>query len=86
MFKKRPTTNFFGSAVKNQRIARNISLNDFAKLLEYDPGNWHKVESGKLKPPGHLVEKSSILLGYSHLGIERVKQLARRDYLPEELW
>ena len=76
----------FGRYVRSRRLSKNIKLRDFAKRLDFDAGNWYKVEIGRIKPPAALIPKIGQILNLNFLGIEQLKNLAKKDYLPEELW
>lgn len=41
----------FGEFMKNQRLARDLTLRDFCRATGEDPSNWSKVERGILPPP-----------------------------------
>lgn len=41
----------FTEIVKERRIALELSLREFGRLVEEDPSNWSKVERGLLAPP-----------------------------------
>jgi len=41
----------FGEFIKNRRIARDISLRQFCKNIDYDASNWSKIERGLQNPP-----------------------------------
>jgi transcriptional regulator with XRE-family HTH domain len=41
----------FGMFVKEMRTKKGMSLREFCRLANLDPGNWSKVERGKFPPP-----------------------------------
>jgi transcriptional regulator with XRE-family HTH domain len=41
----------FGAFLKQLRIARNLSLREMCKVINYDPSNWSKIERGIISPP-----------------------------------
>ena len=41
----------FGRFVKEMRTRKGMSLREFCRLANLDPGNWSKVERGKFPPP-----------------------------------
>ncbi len=41
----------FGEFIKEKRLALDLSLRKFCKLLDEDPSNWSKVERALLLPP-----------------------------------
>ena len=41
----------FGQNLKNARIARNLSLREICKKINYDASNWSKIERGIISPP-----------------------------------
>ncbi len=41
----------FGEFIKEKRLALDLSLRKFCKLLDEDPSNWSKVERALLPPP-----------------------------------
>jgi transcriptional regulator with XRE-family HTH domain len=41
----------FGDFIKDRRLARDLSLREFARRIGEDPSNWSKVERGILPPP-----------------------------------
>lgn len=44
-------TNAFGEAIKARRSQLRLTLREFAKRSEMDPGNASKIERGRLAPP-----------------------------------
>lgn len=54
----------FGKALKEHRVAANLSLRDICKKANYDPSNWSKIERGKLSPPSdkETLEKWALAL------------------------
>ncbi len=44
-------TNAFGEAIKARRAQLRLTLREFARRSEMDPGNASKVERGRLAPP-----------------------------------
>jgi transcriptional regulator with XRE-family HTH domain len=62
---KQETESRFGAYFQELRKARRITLRDFCKKAQADPGNISKMERGILQPPQH-----DILLRYAEaLGV-----------------
>ncbi len=54
----------FGSYIREKRIAKGISLNDFSRLLDISPAYWSRVEREMDKPPSNeLIENAAKLVG-----------------------
>ncbi len=41
----------FGQNLKKARIAKNLSLREICKKINYDASNWSKIERGVMSPP-----------------------------------
>lgn len=41
----------FGAFIKDVRIKAGLTLRAFCRAMEFDPGNWSKIERGILPPP-----------------------------------
>ena len=41
----------FGDYIKELRLRRRIGLRTFCELIDADPGNYSKIERGRLAPP-----------------------------------
>lgn len=46
-----PSTSAFGEAIKARRAELRLTLREFAKRSEMDPGNASRIERGRLAPP-----------------------------------
>ncbi len=58
----------FGEFLRERRIKLRITLREFCLNHDLDPGNWSKLERGKLPPP-QSTKKLAQIAGY--LGIEK---------------
>ena len=58
----------FGEFFKSKRIEKGLTLREFCKKHNLDPGNISKMERGLLKPPG---SKEKLEVYASFLGIKR---------------
>ncbi len=57
----------FGNFFKQKRVERGLTLREFCRINEKDPGNISKIERGLLPPP----QTKEILIGYAAaLGIK----------------
>jgi transcriptional regulator with XRE-family HTH domain len=55
----------FGAFIKELRKKRGLSLREFCRLANLDPGNWSKVERGLFPPPRNpkvIEDIASVLL------------------------
>lgn len=41
----------FGTFVKEVRIKNGLTLRGFCRIMNFDPGNWSRIERGILPPP-----------------------------------
>lgn len=57
----------FGNFFKQKRISRGLTLREFCRIYELDPGNISKVERGLTKPPQ---SKESLAKYAAMLGIK----------------
>lgn len=57
-----PTTNAFGEAIKARRAELRLTLREFAKRSNMDPGNASKIERGRLAPP----QREEVLARVAH--------------------
>lgn len=70
----------FGDFVRASRKGLGISLRQFCKDLEFDPGYWSKVENSIMMAPR---EKEKLELIADFLGVERNELIesARRSWI-----
>lgn len=68
----------FGGFVKERRLALDLSLREFCKLIEEDPSNWSKVERGILPPP-QLIEKLNLIAKVLQLKKNKEEYVALLD-------
>ena len=50
----------FGKFIKQQRLAKKLTLRNFCRQLNEDASNWSKVERGKISPPQDKQKLSKI--------------------------
>ncbi|OGG86987.1 hypothetical protein A3B87_03360 [Candidatus Kuenenbacteria bacterium RIFCSPHIGHO2_02_FULL_39_13] len=55
----------FGQNLKKARIAKDLSLREICKKINYDASNWSKIERGIIAPPadGKILSKWAKALG-----------------------
>jgi DNA modification methylase/transcriptional regulator with XRE-family HTH domain len=54
-----------GEFIKQERTRRELSLRDLAAKVKCDPAYLSRIESGRVKPSGRLIQKLAPVLGYS---------------------
>lgn len=67
--------NTFGEKARARREELEMTLRDFAEAAKQDPGNWSRVERGKLPPPKDLdsLELICNVLRYERNSVERME-------------
>lgn len=53
MTKKSKNLELFGNYLREKRIEHRIGLREICRKVNFDPGNWSKIERGKLPPPNN---------------------------------
>lgn len=69
----------FGEFIKDKRLAMDLSLRKFCKLLNEDPSNWSKVERGLLSPPQEE-KKLKNIAQILHIKIDSDEWKKLKDY------
>ncbi len=79
----------FGAFIQETRIQAGLTLRGFCKLTGLDPGNWSKIERGKLPPPKSkkvLSEIAGVLrLAEGSEEWHQLFDLARISFIPKDL-
>ena len=83
------TMSDFGAFVKETRERKGLSLREFCRLANLDPGNWSKVERGLFPPPKNRQSISDIagvlLLEQGSNEWSRLFELAAVGHIPAGL-
>jgi len=58
----------FGKLLYDLRIAKEITLREMCRKVNYDPSNWSKIERGKIAPPS---ERKTLDLWARTLGLKK---------------
>ncbi len=54
----------FGTYIRQQREAKNLAMNDFARQLDISPAYWSRIEREMEKAPkNELIRKAAEILG-----------------------
>lgn len=54
----------FGAYIRQQREAKEIAMNEFARQLDISPAYWSRIEREMEKPPkDELIQKAAEMLG-----------------------
>lgn len=71
----------FGAYIRKKREAKEIQLNDFAKLLDISPAYWSRIERELEKPPkDELIRKAA-----EHLGLKVDDAFVEASRLPPDM-
>jgi transcriptional regulator with XRE-family HTH domain len=74
----------FGKYVKNRRKELGFGLRDFCRQIDFDPGNWVRVEKGDSCAPRDLKLLRKIA-GILDIDSDEYYHLAARTFLPPDL-